>query len=260
MRPDVIALRNFYADGLGSAVADRVAACIHRFWPRLTGEHIAGLGYAPPLLERLGEEPASRVALMPAAQGVMAWPDPTRNAAALVEEEALPVPDGAYDRVILFHALEVAEQTRPLLREVWRILAPNGRVVVVVPRRRGFWAGLERTPFGSGEPFTRPQLKRVLGEHLLPVTAVSGALYLPPMRRLVRAPALRLADRVGRAVLPGLGGLVLVESEKQIYKMTPMPATPLARALRPAAVPKGARPVRPTAQGRVRRRVPRESA
>jgi len=246
MRPDVIALRNFYAASLGIAVADCIGAGIRRMWPALAGEHVAGLGYAPPFLERLSEDTASRVAFMPAAQGVMAWPDAARNAAALVEEDALPVPDGAYDRVILVHALEVAERTRGLLRESWRILAPSGRLIVVVPRRRGLWAGLERTPFGSGEPFTRGQLERLLAEHLLPVTNVSSALYLPPMRRMVRSRNLRMADRFGRAIAPRLGGLVIVEAEKQVYKMVSMTAKPAARDLRAAVRPKIVGPVRPT--------------
>jgi hypothetical protein len=45
-----------------------------------------------------------------------------------------------------------------LLREVWRVLAPNGRLLAVVPNRRGLWARIDTTPFGHGRPFSRGQV------------------------------------------------------------------------------------------------------
>jgi len=245
MRPDVITLRNFYEGPLGEAVADCIAARIARLWSDLAGLHLAGIGFATPLLARLGEDAASRAAFMPGQQGVIAWPDAARNAAALVEEDNLPLPDGAYDRVILAHALEVAENSRNLLREIWRILSPGGRLVAIVPRRSGFWAGLERTPFASGEPYSRGQLTQLLSNNLLPVAEMRTALYLPPIGGLVRPGLLRGADRLAGSLLPGLGGVVIVEAEKQVYRAVPTAAEPAARRLRPAVRPKLVPPVTP---------------
>ena len=50
------------------------------------------------------------------------------------------------------------------MRELWRVTAPNGRLIVVVPRRGGFWAQADNTPFGSGYPFSRGQLEKLLPE------------------------------------------------------------------------------------------------
>ena len=37
------------------------------------------------------------------------------------------------------HGLEHVEARHDYLREIWRVLMPQGRVIVVVPNRRGAW-------------------------------------------------------------------------------------------------------------------------
>ena len=57
-----------------------------------------------------------------------------------------------------------------MLKEIWRVLAGGGRLLVVAPNRRGIWARLDLTPFGSGQPYTMSQLSRLLrDEQFTPV-------------------------------------------------------------------------------------------
>lgn len=217
MRPDVIALRKFYERRLGRAAARCLVQHVRSLWPDLSDQHVAGIGFAPPVLEQLSGRTASRVALMPAPQGVIHWPNASINASALVEEQDLPLPDGSFDRVILTHALEVADHMRGLLREVWRILSPGGRLIVIVPRRRGMWAGFENTPFGSGQPFSSHQVTQTLANQLLPVAHVRRALFLPPLPLLARGRIMAAAEKVGPYILRGFAGVLVVEAEKQVY-------------------------------------------
>ena len=48
----------------------------------------------------------------------MAWPDDGANLSVLIEEGRLPFMDSIFDRVLLVHALEEADDPRALLREV----------------------------------------------------------------------------------------------------------------------------------------------
>lgn len=73
----------------------------------------------------------------------------------LVDEDDLPLPDASIDRLLLMHALENSENTRLLLREVWRVLTPQGRLLAVVPNRRGLWAHLDATPLARATPTRR---------------------------------------------------------------------------------------------------------
>ena len=86
----------------------------------------------------------------------------------LVDETELPLIDEGADRILLVHMLEWSENPLELLRELWRVLAPNGRLLLIVPNRRGLWARVDTTPFGYGSPFSRSQLTKLLeGRHVL---------------------------------------------------------------------------------------------
>jgi SAM-dependent methyltransferase len=138
-----------------------------------------------------------------------------------VREDDLPLADGSVDRVLLVHALECADDPGRLLREVWRVLADGGRLVAVVPNRRGLWALSDRTPFGHGQPYSSGQLARRLTGQLFEPGAERGALYLPPTgsRFLLRLAV--PAERLGLSLAPRLGGVVLLEAEKRNLRRHP---------------------------------------
>ena len=64
---------------------------------------------------------------------------------------------------------------------MWRVLSPEGRLMLVVPNRRGVWARLDNTPFGQGRPYSRRQLEVLVRDALFTPLDLSGALYLPPV-------------------------------------------------------------------------------
>ena len=94
----------------------------------------------------------------------------------------MPLTDAAVDRILLVHALEMSADPAELLREVWRVLAPGGRLLAVVPNRRGLWARMDTTPFGHGRPYSRSQITQLLRETWFTPTGWGEALYVPPIR------------------------------------------------------------------------------
>src|SRR5258708_17113921 len=185
MYSDVVDLRDFYATRLGQVAIRRIRRRIRLIWPDLAGMRLLGMGYAVPYLRPFREEAERALAVMPSLQGVLSWPAEGPNVVALAEEAELPFDDSSMDRILLIHAVECSEQVRPLLKEVWRVLTGAGRVLVVVPNRRGIWARLDRTPFGHGHPYTPGQLSPLLrGVIFTPVESAS-ALYIPPARTRV---------------------------------------------------------------------------
>ncbi len=161
---------------------------------------------------------AERVlALMPAGQGVMHWPDGAPNLAVLAEEHALPLPDRSIDRLILVHCLEGSAQVRPFLRECWRVLADGGRLLVVVTNRRGLWARAESTPFAQGRPYSMGQITRLLRDNLFVPLQSGTALFVPPVWWWFFAGWAPTLERLGARWFPTFAGAVIVEAEKQIY-------------------------------------------
>ena len=104
----------------------------------------------------------------------------------MAEEDALPFPDLCFDRILLVHGLEMAENARRLLRETWRVLKDDGRLLVVAPNRRGLWAHTEHTPFGHGQPYSPGQVSRLLARHMFHVEHRDSALFTPPWGPFLR--------------------------------------------------------------------------
>ena len=220
MYSDVIDLRDFYSSSTGRVAQRIVRRYIRSAWPDVRGMNVAGIGYAAPYLRPFREEAERVVALMPAQQGVIRGPAEEKNITALVAEEDLPLPDLSMDRMLLIHAIECSEQLRTLLREVWRVLADGGRLLIVVPNRRGIWARLDHTPFGHGHPYTPRQVSRLLRDNLFIPQESMAALFVPPTRSrmlLTSAPAL---EKIGFRWFQTFGGVLLIEAQKQIYAGT----------------------------------------
>jgi len=209
-------------------------------WTELPGERLMGLGYAAPYLDRFRADAERTFAFMPAAQGAVNWPVHEASATALVFDEELPLPDAALDRVLMIHVLEFAENPRETLMEAWRVLAPGGRLLIVVPNRRGVWARFDHTPFGSGTPYTRNQLTGLLREASFTPGAVAEALFFPPSRHKAIQSMARTTERLGRRYWPILSGLIIVEAQKRLYQGLPVAERASRRVFVPALATQGA--------------------
>jgi SAM-dependent methyltransferase len=181
------------------------------------------------------------VAAMPAGQGVTHWPFGERSLVALVEEDELPFPDLFFDRVLWVHGVEYAESVRPALRELWRVLAPEGRLMVVAPNRESLWARAERTPFGHGRPFTKGQLQRLIESAQFEVEGIDRALFMPPFPWRGPLAANHLWEETGRVLWPRFAGAVIVEAKKRVARTVGTPRRlrvpvrrPLPQGLQPA--------------------------
>jgi SAM-dependent methyltransferase len=217
MTSDVVDLHGFYASGLGQMARRALRRRIRQMWPNLAGETVLGLGYATPFLGQFLGEAERSFALMPASQGVMHWPREAPNLVALSDDTDLPLPDQSVDRVLLVHALEHSEHVRPMLREIWRVLSGGGRLLVVVPNRRGIWARFDRTPFGHGHPYSTGQLTRLLKDNMFMPLQTAGALLLPPLRSRMMWSSWQALENLGQRWFPSFAGAVLIEANKQIY-------------------------------------------
>ena len=239
MHVDVADLRDFYKSGLGQMVRRIVGHRIRARWRPMRGGVMIGLGFATPYLGGFCGEATRVGALMPAGQGALVWPANGPARAALVEEDRLPLPDNSVDRLLVVHCLEVAGRTDLMLREIWRVLAPEGRLLIVVPNRRGVWARLDTTPFGVGRPFSKSQMERLLTGAMFTPVDWTGALYVPPFdRRILMRSALAM-ERLGSRISPAFAGLLMVEARKEMTAQIGKPVR--ATALRDLVQAHGAR-------------------
>ncbi len=218
MHLDVQDLRNFYyRSALGRAAQKTIREEMAQIWPEAKKQSVAGYGFAVPFLRPYLQQARRVIALMPAPQGVIAWPQNEANISVLCEETRWPVETGHLDKLLVIHGLETSEQPAALLEECWRVLGPGGSALFIVPNRAGLWSRSDRTPFGFGRPYSQGQLESQLKSHEFMPVRHANALYQPPSeRRFWRKTAGMWESMGGKLSIVAAGGVLLVEATKRV--------------------------------------------
>ncbi|MEM1409595.1 MAG: methyltransferase domain-containing protein [Pseudomonadota bacterium] len=243
MRITTDTLDTFYGTPLGRAAEQVVRAKLLDAWGACEGLCVAGFGYPRGVMDLFSS--AQRVlSMVPAAAGTTAQSDDV-----LVDEDCWPLREASIDRLVVFHGLEETPDPRKLLREAWRVLTDDGRLIIIAANRHGFWTLFENSPLAAGRAWSRGQLHRLLGEAMFAATAQASALYFPPIRQLSRVAPLweRTAARLEplRIPLPSVAGVELIEARRSLA----LPATgSKAEALPGILAAKGRRVVGVAAQ------------
>lgn len=217
MRVDVGRLKAFYASPLGGAAHAMIQRRVEALWPNANGQDVLGLGFSEQLLEQYCPDARRVVSAAPAEQGASRWPVTGRCQTSLVEEERLPFPDAMFDRILVQHALEEADSPARLLRELWRIAAPEARILLIVSHRSGLWSRAESTPFGHGRPYSKGQLLTLMQSAMFQPTAWTKALYAPPASWPFITSAAETWEKTGEIGWRGFGGVIMVEAVKRLY-------------------------------------------
>ncbi|HUB86142.1 MAG TPA: methyltransferase domain-containing protein [Rhizomicrobium sp.] len=220
MDHDSVNLSAFYVSPLGQVARRLILSRLQEFWPDVRGTRLLGYGFAMPYLRSLARDADRVAALIPAQLGPIAWPaDPVSS--VLSDEDALPFPDALFDRVLVVHGLESAESIRPVMRQLWRVLAPAGRLLIVVPNRTSLWSQVERSPFAHGRPFNRAELQTLMRDTLFAPERWDTALLAPPLRSRRLLGRGTGWERIGRRIWPGLAGVHILEATKSLYAVSP---------------------------------------
>ena len=249
MHHDVTSLSGFYyASDLGRSAQRHLQQALRGIWPNTKGMTVAGYGFAAPFLRPFMGEAARALCLMPARQGVMHWPHDAPNVAALVDSGRWPIANGFIDRMIVAHAVETEGHLDDLFEEIGRVLAPEGRVIVIAPNRSGIWARADSTPFGIGRTFSYGQLERLMEDHDLTPVSRAAALFAPPSERRFWLRSARAMERFGlRLDAQRVAGALLVEATKRVFALPKGKREGVGSVLQPIRVLP--RPVGATCEG-----------
>lgn len=199
-------VEDWYATPAGREAARLLARSVAPLLNRGSTTRLLALGQTAPVLTRLHALRHERVAMV--VEQAIRWPATMPNRAVVADPERLPFADALFDDALLIHALELVERPRVVLRELWRALAPAGKLILVVPNRAGVWARVEALPFGRGHPYGRRGLTTLLDSTLFEVESWTMALAAPPVARL------RWLERPLARYAPHLGGVHVVSARK----------------------------------------------
>jgi SAM-dependent methyltransferase len=150
--------------------------------------------------------------------------------ALLCEFDALPFPSDSVDLVVLPHALELARDPHETLREVERVLVPEGRVVIVGFNPASLWGVRQRLGHlrGAEAPNFLPRAGEFIGYwrvrdwlRLLGLEIDGGRFgcWRPPMASERWLQRFAWMDRTGERWWPVLGAVYVVTAVKRVRGM-----------------------------------------
>jgi SAM-dependent methyltransferase len=155
----------------------------------------------------------------------------SRTSVVCAEQDALPLEGCSVDVALLPHTLDFCTDPHPILREVSRVLRPDGHVVILGFNRISLW-GLRRllslpprpAPW-CGHFFRLARVKDWLG--LLDFECTQGSMlyYRPPLRRETAMERLYFLEKAGDRWWPMMAAVYLLVAKKRTLGMTPLPVT-----------------------------------
>ncbi len=159
----------------------------------------------------------------------------------------LPIASNSIDLLLLPHALEFSAHPHQILREVGRVLMPEGHAVIACFNpwslwglRRAFTRARDAYPW-NGRFINLPRLKDWLALLELEIVAGKMGCYLPPCSQDRWIQRLRFMEAAGDRWWPIAGGVYFLHVVKRVRGMRvimPMWREQLARTRNLAAVPK----------------------
>jgi SAM-dependent methyltransferase len=164
-------------------------------------------------------------------------PSSARRCALLTDFTALPFPANSLDLVALPHTLELSADPHATLREVERVLVPEGRVVICGLNPTSLWGLRQRRAqlyrrLGFGELFL-PEAGEFIGYwrmrdwlRLLNFEVESGrfGLYRPAVRSQAWLERTRWFDGAGERWWPIFGAVYFIVAVKRVRGMTMLQA------------------------------------
>ena len=177
---------------------------------------------------------APELLTLPAVDDAMSTLMPMAAGSALhCDFDALPFPSSSLDLVVLPHALELARDPHDTLREVERVLVPEGRVVIVGFNPASLWGlrqnlGHLRHRLGLGGELYLPSAGESIGYRrvrdwlrLLGFEVEGGRFgcWRLPLRSDAGLARMAWLEGAGARAWPVLGAVYLVEAVKRVRGM-----------------------------------------
>ncbi len=214
-------VEEWFETRLGQALLVQEEASLQQRAAALFGYHVVQIGVTSPHFEVLKQSPARNRILLGNGEQQL-------DIHIQADPRYLPLASDSIDGVLLPHTLDFSPDPHQLVREVERILIPEGKVVLSGFNPWSLW-GISRLfhrrrgnmPWCSH--FFSP--KRVQDWFSLLGFDLEEMVYLhyrPPMHNQLLMQKLNFMEKVGTRVWPMLGGVYVMQAVKRTATMTPI--------------------------------------
>lgn len=212
-------LREWYAYGLGSKLAETEHQKLCEALPGLFGYYLVQVGYLydPAYLHVNYVQNKMLVDLDRASEASIKF---------LTLPESLAIASDSVDVVILPHVLEFSEDPHQILREAERVLVPEGSVIIIGFNPWSFW-GLKRGLFSRrtcapwcGKFISPTRIKDWLALLGFDQNSVGTFFFKPPLQNEGILDSLHFIETVGEKLWPSFGGVYMFVGKKRVSTLT----------------------------------------
>ena len=215
-------LRAWFADVLGSTLLEQEQAALNTVLQDLFGYYLLQLGWVAPR-DILAE---SRIRMRMVMD--VDPPQGVEYAHAVAVPEMVPVQSDSLDVVVLQHTLEFARDPHEVLREVDRMLIPEGHVVIVAFNPWSSWGAWrlvrrrsKRFPW-CGRFLSVTRMKDWMGLLGFDTVRVVPVFFRPPIGHQATMRRLRFMEKLGMRGWPILAGVNIIVAQKRMATLTPI--------------------------------------
>ncbi|CAI3936810.1 hypothetical protein [Commensalibacter papalotli (ex Botero et al. 2024)] len=143
--------------------------------------------------------------------------------------DSFPLQDCSIDRILYVHDAKVTQQQfYSLLRSCWNTLNDDGKIILLLPNKLGWWSIIDNLSLRYRNSFFIQKLNIILKQHMFHISHYERVIYFPP--KVMNSLSLRnnkILEFIGVFFVPFLGGYHLIEIEKNLY--APITVTPLRK-------------------------------
>jgi len=215
-------LRAWFADALGTALLEQEQTALDAVLQDLFGYYLLQLGWVAPRDILAESRIRMRVVMDVDPPQGMDYPH------AVVMPEMVPIQGDSLDVVVLQHTLEFAKDPHEVLREVDRMLIPEGHVVIVAFNPWSLWGmwrlvrrRSKRFPW-CGRFLSVTRMKDWMGLLGFDTVQVVPLFFRPPVGHEGIMRRLRFMDKAGIRAWPILAGVNIIVAQKRMATLTPI--------------------------------------
>lgn len=143
--------------------------------------------------------------------------------------DSFPLQECSIHRILYAHDAKITQQQFSLLlRSFWETLDDNGKIILLLPNKLGWWSVIDNLSLRYRNAFFIQKLNLILNQHMFRISHYERVLYFPPkIMNTLSLRANKILEFTGLFFVPFLGGYHLIEIEKNLY--APITVAPLKK-------------------------------
>lgn len=205
MQQNVEKLHEFYSSQTGKTFAKTIQTSIQKTWQINEHEKTAALGFCSPFSENFKK-----------------CENHVDDSVAKMQETELAFRNAELNKILVIHSLENSHYPQLALQEVYRVLEPDGQLLLVVPNKKNSW---KNSPIAGENQYSPRDIQMMLLASKFNIKSVRQAVFYSPKMSKGVAEAV---NSVMQSFLPFFGAVTVFHAEKKIFQNRgrPLKVTP----------------------------------